>query len=176
MNYLVKFPDGVVYEYSAAEIRELSAQGRLPEQCLIQEKGFLHWVSVRSFLGDSTATQKPPPNGGSVPAPSKAMKRYRDAYLVANVTDGLGKIVQGLGIMLGGLVFLGILFYGLSIDYPMAGGFTGLLLGGIVAISLYVLGVLVAANGQMLKASLDSAVNDSPFLSLQQKAQVMSLD
>ena len=57
MNYLVKFPDGVVYEYTAEEIRGLSAKATLPNECLIQEKGFLHWVAVGNFLGDPTATQ-----------------------------------------------------------------------------------------------------------------------
>lgn len=82
MNYLVKFPDGVVYEYAAEEIRVQRTNGTLTEQCLIQEKGFLQWVSVGSFLDDPTATHTSQTKGGSGVPPSKAIKRYRDAYLV----------------------------------------------------------------------------------------------
>jgi len=38
------------------------------------------------------------------------------------------------------------------------------------------LGVVVSAQGQVLKATLDGSVNTSPFLDLTQKAQVMSLE
>jgi hypothetical protein len=39
----------------------------------------------------------------------------------------------------------------------------------------YVLGILVSAQGQILKASLDNAVNGSPFLTNEHRAKVMSL-
>jgi hypothetical protein len=44
-----------------------------------------------------------------------------------------------------------------------------------VGIQFYLLGVLVSAQGQILKASLDSAVNGSPFLTNEQRAKIMSL-
>ena len=45
----------------------------------------------------------------------------------------------------------------------------------IVGVPLYVLGILVSAQGQILKATLDSAVTNSPFLTEDQMAEVMSL-
>jgi hypothetical protein len=44
-----------------------------------------------------------------------------------------------------------------------------------VGLLFYLLGVLVAAQGQTLLASLDSAVNSSPFLTNHQKAEILSL-
>ena len=44
-----------------------------------------------------------------------------------------------------------------------------------VGILLFVLGTLVAAQGQILKAALDSAVNSSPFLNDPDRAEIMSL-
>jgi hypothetical protein len=44
-----------------------------------------------------------------------------------------------------------------------------------VGILLFVLGPLVAAQGQILKAALDSAGNSSPFLSDPDRAEIMSL-
>ena len=51
----------------------------------------------------------------------------------------------------------------------------GLMFGAVVAIPLFVLGVLVAAQGQVLKANLDEAVHTSPFLTDEQRASLMSL-
>ena len=45
----------------------------------------------------------------------------------------------------------------------------------IAAVSFYVAGVIVSANGQVLKASIDCAVNGSPFIDEAQKAAIMSL-
>lgn len=39
----------------------------------------------------------------------------------------------------------------------------GSLLAGFVGIQSYVLGVLVSAQGQILKATLDGAINSSPY-------------
>jgi hypothetical protein len=44
-----------------------------------------------------------------------------------------------------------------------------------VGLLFYLLGVLVAAQGQILLASLDSAVNSSPLLTNDQKAEILSL-
>ncbi len=45
-----------------------------------------------------------------------------------------------------------------------------------IAIPLYLLGIVVSAQGQLLKASLDVAVHISPFLHTAEKAKVISLD
>ena len=51
----------------------------------------------------------------------------------------------------------------------------GLVVGAVVAIPLFVLGVFVAAHGQVLKATLDEAVHTSPFLTDDERATTMSL-
>jgi hypothetical protein len=51
----------------------------------------------------------------------------------------------------------------------------GLLIAGLWFALFFVLGIIVSAQGQILKANLDSAVNTSPFLTTQQKARVMDL-
>jgi len=50
----------------------------------------------------------------------------------------------------------------------------GLGAGALIAFVGWVLGVLVSAQGRMLKATLDTAVNSSPFLSNAERAEVMS--
>jgi len=51
----------------------------------------------------------------------------------------------------------------------------GGIVAGLIALLFYLLGVLVAAHGQVLQATLDSAVNSSPFLTDADKAEIMSL-
>jgi hypothetical protein len=51
----------------------------------------------------------------------------------------------------------------------------GVLYGGIVFLFFYVVGVIVSAQGQILKAGLDTSVHTSPFVSNDDKAKIMSL-
>ena len=57
----------------------------------------------------------------------------------------------------------------------MLGLLVGLLSGVGIFVVLFVLGVIVSAHGQLTKATLDGAVNGSPFLTSEQRAEVMSL-
>jgi hypothetical protein len=52
----------------------------------------------------------------------------------------------------------------------------GILVGCLAGLLWYVIGIFVAAQGQILKATLDSAVNSSPFLTDAHKAEIMSLN
>jgi hypothetical protein len=102
-------------------------------------------------------------------------KRYRDAYLIARATTTIAGTIKTLSLVLGGLIAL------VGISAPLwAGGAEllvgGVLLGAIITIPFVVLGILVAAQGQVLKATLDEAVHSSPFMTDDQKAAVMSLD
>jgi hypothetical protein len=107
---------------------------------------------------------------------AKIMKRYNDAYLVARTTIGIAGTIKTLGFVFGGTIAL----IGLSVGSQGHGNhifqYGGLILGTVIAIPLYVLGVLIAAKGQVLKATLDEAVHTSPFLTNDQRASVMSLD
>ena len=94
---------------------------------------------------------------------------------VASSTVGFGHLVQIVGIGLGVLIALSSVFLVRSVD--LGGGVIigGILAGCTVAVLVYGLGTLIAAQGQSLLASLDSAVNNSPFLSDDQKASIMGL-
>lgn len=86
------------------------------------------------------------------------MKRYRDAYLVARATGTIGKVIKGIGIL---VAALGVYVVGQSAS--RASGMI-VLLPAFVGALLYCVGVLIAAQGQILLATLDTAVNSSPFL------------
>ena len=106
----------------------------------------------------------------------KVMSRYTDAYRVARVIVGAGKLVNTLGI----IAFVAMFLIGIGIDAATRSNFSGAwlagaLVGGIVWLIAWVLGVLVSAQGQLLKANIDEAVNTSPFLVDEQRAKIMSL-
>jgi hypothetical protein len=98
------------------------------------------------------------------------VKRYSDAYKFPKSLLEIGSNLKRLGIGVGFFVLLvGICcgdFGGFLLALTMAGFFSLISIG---------LGVIVSAHGQTLCASLDTAVNTSPFLSAQERADVMSL-
>ena len=116
-------------------------------------------------------------SGGPSNIASSVMMRYWDAYLVARITTGFGGIIKGIGILLaivtfGGAASVGNQAYG---DTKTTYTIAGVVLAVIIGAAFFLFGVLVSAQGQILKASLDGAVNSSPFLTNDQKAKTMSL-
>lgn len=106
-----------------------------------------------------------------------AAKRYRDAYRVAKFTNGLGGAIKILGLLIG--IGLGLIIGGiLEAAYRFRGPellIIPVVMGGIVFFAFYIWGVLVSAQGQIPKATIDGAVHGSPFLDNEMKAKVMSL-
>jgi len=104
---------------------------------------------------------------------SDVMNRYRDAYRVGRTITGMGGAIKAIGFILGALTALAALFGAGN------GGFgafiVGTCLGGIVALLFWMCGVIVAAQGQILQATLDSAVSSSPFLTDKQRAGAMGV-
>jgi hypothetical protein len=121
-------------------------------------------------------------------------KRYADSYIVARATVGVGKLFKGFGILIASFVIIAAAIAGAKLGYdasnapyplrsdPGTAALLGVacLVGGIVVAALtggvlYLLGILIGAQGQILKASLDEAVNTSPFLTNEYRALIMSL-
>lgn len=112
------------------------------------------------------------------PEVASLTKRYIDAYLVARAVTGFGSMIKVMGIVIAILlVLIGFVVASQSgprdpISYL---GIMGIVVGVISGALFYIIGVLVSAQGQILKASLDSAVNSSPFLTNEHRAKIMSL-
>jgi len=108
------------------------------------------------------------------------VKRYDDAFLVANGTVAIGKTTKLIGAVLatlviaGGLVSMTVLMT-LNGDAAFAVLLVSVGVGGVVGMFGYALGTLIATLGQMLRASLDCAVNSSPFLNNELRAEIMSI-
>ena len=133
---------------------------------------------IDSALGIGSAHEPTAPTGSELVV--RAMERYRDGYRTAQVITRVGGMIKILGIVLAVLMFL----IGLVIEMNIFGrdDTAQLISLGVVGVSaivtgvvLYMFGVIVAAQGQQLKAALDSAVHTSPYLDLDAKARAMSL-
>ena len=155
----------------------LSTSTNEPEK--IEQSGsfdFHKMASNMGFVGSSTSTEERRNNeqsaasSGSLPA----SRRYADAYVIANTVGMIGSIVKKIGIGLGLLVAVAGIGSGLA-NNSASLVFGGILCGVVVAVPIFVLGVLVSAQSQILKATLDTAVTNSPFLEKDDMARVMSL-
>lgn len=102
--------------------------------------------------------------------------RYRDAYLVGNTIAGLGTSIKIFGVVIG-ILIAGVTWWlgeNLFLDRDPAiliATLVGLLFGG----GIFIIGILVSAQGHVLVASIDSAVNSSPFLDNGHRAKIMGL-
>ena len=99
------------------------------------------------------------------------IRRYQDAYQVAYFIVGLGGFVKIVSLV--GAVIALILIAVNRTDQDI--GFIPFILAIISALILYLIGVVIAAQGQMLMASLDSAINSSPFLEQRDRIEAMGL-
>ena len=131
--------------------------------------------SKKESSNEDTVLPSDIPFDDSAPSPQESKNmliRYQDGYRVAKVIQGFGEGCKVLGIVLGLLI-------------AIAGGnassissfvlVIGLVVGAIVGFVGWAIGVLISAQGQLLQATLDTAVNSSPFLSNNQRAKIMSL-
>jgi hypothetical protein len=113
--------------------------------------------------------------------------RYSDAYIVAQTLESIGAAVKYAGLGIGSLMFFGAvvsiqmspLFMPHSLGpgrfvAAVAGGLAGIGVAGVVGTMLFLIGTLTAAQGQMLKATLDTAVNTS-VLSDDERARNLSM-
>jgi hypothetical protein len=140
--------------------------------------------NISYFLGVSPPTPPPtqPPTEIPVPSdlPSKLIARYADAYTEAHAAVAVGQVVKFVGVIL----FIVILIAGLlmarghsefgQIEMNGAIGGMGFTLACLVGIPTFILGILVAAQGQTQLATLDTAVNSSRHLKDDDVAKILS--
>lgn len=135
---------------------------------------------VRCGTGrDGRPPSEQPPEGQQTPSASRQsksglsaiMSRYKDAYLIARTVTGFGETVKVLAFVLG--VVVAVIGVAAGSIYYVVGGIA---LGVVIGLPIFILGILVSAQGQILKATLDSAVNSSPLLTKDEIRQILSLD
>jgi hypothetical protein len=97
--------------------------------------------------------------------------RYKDAYTEAHAVVSVGGFIKGIAFFMFLVVMIGALC--MAFHYGIASLFGGFILACMVSVPVYVLGILVAAQGQTQLAALDTAVNSSRHLSDDQVADIL---
>ncbi|HKP10745.1 MAG TPA: zinc ribbon domain-containing protein [Blastocatellia bacterium] len=129
-------------------------------------------ISTMNLKAEPTSTERL----DSAPRVAAAVKRYEGAYRVARLTDMAGHLLKAVAVFMaaGALVVFG---FGVKADYLERGfaAIVALLAAGAAFLVFFAAGLVVSAQGQNLKANLDSAVHTSPLLTGEQKAKLLSL-
>jgi hypothetical protein len=119
----------------------------------------------RRGMADPPTTERPIEESSS-----PVVNRYRDAYRVGATLVGFGNAIKMAGAILGGIIVIGSL---IELNGPVAA--SGVFLGVAVGLLFWVCGVMAAASGQILRATLDNAVASSHFLTNPERADAMGL-
>lgn len=129
---------------------------------------------IRAELRRRGMTDPDPIDRPSVGPRSPVIHRYQDGYRVGGTLVGAGNALKVIGAIVGGLILVASFF---AVDGPLGGGavVAGAFLATLCGASLWVAGVLIAAQGQILQASLDTAVAQSPFLTDSERLEAMGL-
>lgn len=95
-------------------------------------------------------------------------ERYTDAYRVADAIVGIGSVLKWIGGIGAGILIVFAIANTASkttpqIVQPEVGIGVAVFLGGLWWAVFFVSGVLVSAQGQILRATLDTAVNTTPL-------------
>lgn len=98
--------------------------------------------------------------------------QYGDAYLVIETIAGVGQTIKVVGFLLGGVVIAAGLATASRLGAVAL--LAGFFFGALVALPLYALGVLISAQGQILKASVDTAVYTSQLVTRDELRQILT--
>lgn len=103
-------------------------------------------------------------------ASEAAVKRYTEAYRAPASLERAGGCLKCAG----GVIGWGTFLVGFG-THDIAGFLMCSIAASFFGLVLYSLGALLDAQGKVLRAALDGAVNTSVFLSESERAEVMSL-
>lgn len=103
------------------------------------------------------------------------MHRYSNAYAVSGAHSAIGATIKAMGVLTAVLIAIVGVFGGSKAGGPVFVA-SALVAAVVAGVPIYVLGVLVSAQGEILKATLDVAVHTSPFLSNEHKRAALSLE
>ena len=130
---------------------------------------------INDMLGTTGGAAASPASSSPVGVAQRASARYADAYIVARAVNGIGVFIKVFGVILGVITLIAGLVAGVQTEGSPKFVLGGLMLGVVIAVPIFVLGVLVSAQAQILKATLDTAVHSSPFFTKDDIQKVMSL-
>jgi len=177
------FPDEIRKQLETGGLRPDALALEATGQSSSQLKQATGWFPVSTLL-DALATGLSPAAHAGIASgfPALLARRYADAYTEAHAVVTVGKLVKSVAVFLFvAIVIAGFVMasasgtpnYGRSGMNGIVAGI-GFALACLISIPTYVLGILVAAQGQTALATLDTAVNSSRHLKEDDVARVLS--
>lgn len=100
-------------------------------------------------------------------------QRYLNAYEQADATTNFGEFIKVVAIVAGVATFLGTLALSDRSAVLTMGGSVAAV---VVGVMLYLAGMVLCSQGQLLRTMIDAAVNSSPLLTNATKARMVLLD
>jgi hypothetical protein len=127
---------------------------------------------------------------GPIDQSAKAVSRYQEGYRLARTISGLSQVCKVAGLLAGIFVVVFGVMGSETVMRPNPSmvGIASLqaqhnvyllsviFFGALVALIGWIAGVVMGGYSQQLKATLDTAVHGSPYLSSTQRAPVMRLE
>jgi hypothetical protein len=166
------------------ELALLFESGQIKPETYVAEEGDDKWKPFSSISKSQTTSASDQPVSSTPMAnPKIVMSRYSSAFTVARDTVTAGLCIKVFAVILGLIISLGGGF-GTTQYFPPHGNDSlsllaeilgPIILAFIVSLPLYILGILVKAQGQFLLATLDGVVQSSPFLNDEQKVTVLRI-
>lgn len=141
-----------------------AAAGRLGEYTPEGQRIIRDELRRRGFRQPSAppASQPEPPHSN----PS----RYSDGYRAARSIVAFGAIIKSVGALVAVLLLIASVLASERLEAAALVGVVTLAI--IVGFGFWIVGVLVSAQGELLRASLDTAIYCSPLLSNEEKARI----
>jgi|GEM_PF-676644 len=102
------------------------------------------------------------------------LQRYLDAYRIANGTILLGTIIKWGSVILAAIIIIASATESKSQGELVIA--SAIAFGIAIAIVGFALGVMISAQGQIMLATVDTAVNTSPFATMGEKAKIIGIE
>ena len=156
----------------------LEAEENISDYTEDGRRAILEEVERRKNGGPSEGAARQKSDGSSRERDASSLagqleKRYRDAYRVARATIMAADFVKFVGIV---FVVVGVVAAFLVAKESAPGAVAVGVVGASTGILIFGVGVLIAAQGQQLLASVDDVIGSSPFLTDVERAEVMRIN
>ncbi len=167
---------GVVFHPLCSACHDLCS--RDPDRVVNEHREVLERMLARSrealnAAWDPTGTAETP---RSADPDESLRKRYVDAYRLVGSTVFIGNAIKVVGVVIAIVILLAVMVTTGGNNGPLAiwSLAAALVAGGVVGIFCFALGTLICAQGQALRACLDTAVNTSHLIAAEKIDTEMS--
>lgn len=173
-----RYTDGREVTYSEDERQFRIGEAPVSQDLLVEYAlaGQITWVDARTGAWAQSLYLSGPVSTAST-AQMSIERRYSSAYAVSRAVLAFGTVVKiAAGVTAGVAILLGLAAGAVSggDSLTVVAGLAFAAFGVAAGVTTFILGILVSAQAQILRATLDTAVNSSPLLDPDEVRRIMS--